>query len=278
MGTEPGISSTAAAGPEFAAALTAAVAPLLPGFTVEQVAEIDSTSTELMRRARAGRCEPVLLVAERQTAGRGRLGRPWQSAQAAAQPASLTFSMGLSLAPKDWAGLSLAVGVSVADSLDPAQTAGLALKWPNDLWVDDRKLGGILIETALPQATPVGAARYVVIGIGLNLAPREAEGMKTPPAWVHAWRPEATAQALLRELVPPLVRTLLDFADQGFGPFAERFAARDALRGRDVQLSDGTHGHCEGVGWGGELRVRTDAGLQEITSAEVSVRPRGMAF
>ena len=278
MQTPPGFSSRASVASGFAAALAAEVAPLLPGFAVEQVAEIDSTNTELMRRARAGRCEPVLLVAERQTAGRGRLGRPWQSAQAVAQPASLTFSLGLPLAPRDWAGLSLAVGVSVADSLDPSRSAGLALKWPNDLWVNDRKLGGILIETALPQATPVGAARYVVIGIGLNLAPREAEGMKTPPAWVHAWRPDATAPALLSELVPPLVRTVLDFADQGFGPFAERFAARDALRGRDVQLSDGISGHCEGVGWGGELRVRTAAGLQEITSAEVSVRPSGMAF
>ena len=56
------------------------VAPLLPGFTVEVLPEIDSTSTELMRRVRAGHTEPTLLVAERQTAGRGRLGRPWQSA------------------------------------------------------------------------------------------------------------------------------------------------------------------------------------------------------
>jgi hypothetical protein len=66
--------------------IAAAVAPLLPGFTVEAVAEIDSTNTELMRRARAGRTEPVLLVAERQTAGRGRLGRPWQSARSRTNP------------------------------------------------------------------------------------------------------------------------------------------------------------------------------------------------
>ncbi|MDP9900199.1 BirA family biotin operon repressor/biotin-[acetyl-CoA-carboxylase] ligase [Variovorax ginsengisoli] len=262
--------------PDFAAGLTAAVTPILPGFGVEQVAEIDSTNTELMRRARAGRCEPVLLVAERQTAGRGRLGRPWQSTQDTAQRTSLTFSLGLPLTPKDWSGLSLAVGVSVAESLDPTASAGVRLKWPNDLWVDDRKLVGILIETAVPLGD--AAQRYVVIGIGVNVGPREAEGLRMPPAWVQEWRPDATPGQLLLDVVPPLIATVQAFAERGFAPFAERFAARDALRGRDVQLSDGTRGHCEGVGWGGELRVRTAEGLQEVTSAEVSVRPSGMAF
>lgn len=276
MQTAPGFSSHASAACGFAAALAAEVTPLLPGFAVEQVAEIDSTNTELMRRARAGRCAPVLLVAERQTAGRGRLGRAWQSAQDTAQPTSLTFSLGLPLSPKDWSGLSLAVGVSVAESLDPTSSAGVRLKWPNDLWVDDRKLVGILIETAVPQGD--AAQRYVVIGIGINVGPRDADGLRMPPAWVQEWQPDATPGELLFALVPPLIATAQTFAERGFAPFAERFAARDALRGRDVQLSDGSSGHCEGVGWGGELRVRTAAGLQEITSAEVSVRPSGMAF
>lgn len=256
--------------------ITGAVAPLLPDFGVEVVDEIDSTSTELMRRARNGQSAPVLMVALRQTAGRGRMGRPWQSAQQSAQPASLTFSLGLPLAPRDWSGLSLAVGVSVAESLDPTGTAGLALKWPNDLWVNDCKLGGILIETATPQSAPLdgSAARYVVIGIGLNLDPRPGDGMNTPPAWVRQWQPDVGAGEVLRDVVAPLVRTVLAFGAQGFAPFAERFAARDTLRGRDVQLSDGVAGHCEGVGWGGELLVRTAEGLTRIHSSEVSVRPR----
>ncbi len=251
--------------------IAAAVAPVLPGLAVEVVAEIDSTSTELMRRAREGRSAPVLLVAKRQTAGRGRMGRPWQSAQHAEAPASLTFSLGLPLAPKDWSGLSLAVGVSVAESLDPANSAQVALKWPNDLWVEDRKLGGILIETAVPQN---GAAeRYLVIGIGLNIGEPDATGLGTPPAWLRQWRPLATAPEVLREVAVPLVSQVLLFGERGFVPFAERFAARDILRGREVQLNDGTSGRCEGVGWGGELLLRTASGLQTITSAEVSVRP-----
>jgi BirA family transcriptional regulator, biotin operon repressor / biotin---[acetyl-CoA-carboxylase] ligase len=263
--------------------IAAAVVPLLPGFAVEAVAEIDSTNTELMRRARAGRAEPVLLVAERQTAGRGRLGRPWQSAQQGEQQnaASLTFSLGLPLAPRDWSGLSLAVGVSVAESLDPSGDAKVVLKWPNDLWVNDRKLAGILIETATPHAGRADAAgppRYLVIGIGINIGPREAEGMRTPPAWLRQWRPDATGPEVLAELAAPLVRSVQAFEAQGFAPFAERFAARDALRGREVQLSDGSFGTCEGVAWGGELQVRTAGGLQMVSSDEVSVRPRGMAF
>ena len=260
------------AAPWFEEQIAAAVAPLLPGLAIEVADEIDSTSSELMRRAREGRVQPALLVARRQTAGRGRMGRPWQSAQAESEPASLTFSLGLPLMPRDWSGLSLAVGVSVAESLDPSNTARVGLKWPNDLWVQERKLGGILIETALPQDGM--AERYLVIGIGINIGAREASGMSTPPAWVAQWRPEATAPGLLREIVPPLVAHVLLFGERGFVPFAERFAARDVLRGREVQLSDGTSGRCEGVGWGGELLVHTGAGVKTITSAEVSVRPR----
>jgi len=257
--------------------IAAAVTPLLPGFTVEAVAEIDSTNTELMRRARAGRVEPVLLVAERQTAGRGRLGRPWQSAQQQEEQSSLTFSLGLPFAPADWSGLSLAVGVSVAESLDPSGAHKVGLKWPNDVWINDCKLAGILIETALPHAGGAGAQRYLVIGIGINIGAREADGMRTPPAWLRQWRPDARAPEVLGELVAPLVRSVLAFEAQGFAQFAERFAARDVLRGREVTLSDGTTGLCEGVAWGGELQVRTDTGLQMISSDEVSVRPRGMA-
>ncbi|MCR6479060.1 biotin--[acetyl-CoA-carboxylase] ligase [Variovorax sp. ZS18.2.2] len=258
--------------------IAASVAPLLPGFAVEAVAEIDSTSTELMRRARAGRVEPVLLVAERQTAGRGRLGRAWQSTPQSQEQTSLLFSVGLPLAPADWSGLSLAVGVSVAESLDPSGAHKVGLKWPNDIWVNDSKLVGILIETALPHAGGPGAQRYVVIGIGINIGARESDGMRTPPAWLHQWRPDATAPDVLREVAEPLVRNVLAFEAQGFAQFAERFAARDVLRGREVVLSDGTAGLCEGVAWSGELQVRTAAGLQTITSDEVSVRPRGMAL
>ena len=131
-----------------AEAVWEAVAPLLPGFTVVVLPSIDSTNTELMRRARAGQAEPVLLAAVAQTAGRGRMGKTWVS-----QPGdSLTFSLGVPLRPAQWAGLSLAVGVALADSLacllPAALRPALQLKWPNDLWLHGAKLAGILVETA----------------------------------------------------------------------------------------------------------------------------------
>ena len=249
---------------------------LLPGCRVELVDEIDSTNSELMRRARAGRAdESVLLVALHQSAGRGRMGRPWQSQAGESDAApTLAFSLGLPLAPRDWSGLSLAVGVAVAEALDPQANADVGLKWPNDLWRQDRKLAGILIETATPPGDAMPATRYVVIGVGINIGPRDAQGMNTPPACVREWQPDATAPGVLQKIAAPLLRTVLEFADTGFGPMATRFAQRDVLRGRDVQLSDGTSGHCEGVGWSGELLVHTAAGMQPITSSEVSVRPR----
>jgi BirA family biotin operon repressor/biotin-[acetyl-CoA-carboxylase] ligase len=247
-----------------AEAIWEAVAPLLPGFTVEVLPQVDSTNSELMRRARAGRGEPVLLVAQQQTAGRGRLGRGWDGAAGA----SLTFSLGLSLAPTDWSGLSLAVGVSVAESLHPA----IQLKWPNDLWLQDRKLGGILIETASFGEGGAGR-RQAVIGIGLNIAPRPADGLSTPPAAVRELLPEADAAQILQRIVPSLVRDVLGFEQAGFAPFQARFDARDALRDRAVTLSDGTTGTAHGVGEDGSLLVHTAAGLHAVGSSEVSVRP-----
>jgi len=245
-----------------AEAIWEAVAPTLPGFTVEVLPEVDSTNTELMRRARAGRLEPVLLVAETQTAGRGRLGRPWNSGARAGEV--LTFSLGLSLRRADWSGLSLAVGVAVAQSLH----ASLQLKWPNDLWFHGRKLAGILIET-----TQVGATRYAVIGVGLNIAPREAAGLATPPAWLQELEPGLDAPQALLRVAAPLVQAVQRFEAEGWAPFLPAYAARDALAGREVQLSDGTRGLARGVDGSGALLVHTSGGLQRISSSEVSVRP-----
>ena len=230
-------------------AIWEAVAPGLPSFSLEVLPQIDSTNTELMRRARAGRLEPVLLVAEHQSAGRGRLGREWLSGHDAAMTsgsvqaplASLTFSIGLPLAPHDWSGLSLAVGVSVAQSLHPE----LRLKWPNDLWWRDRKMAGILIETV--SQGNLAAARYAVVGVGINIAPRDATGLATPPAWLNEVLPGTDAAQALLQVAAPLVQALKAFEAYGFAPFRARFNALDALQGVPVTLSIGTVCVARGV-------------------------------
>lgn len=253
--------------------LIEAVSPVLPGFTAEVLPEVDSTNSELMRRARAGDTRPTLLVAERQTAGRGRRGREWHSAPGD----SLTFSLGLPLAPASWSGLSLAVGVAVARALHP----DIGLKWPNDLWLQGRKLAGILVETASvvdrpgadpgPDRSPV---RYAVVGVGINIAPRPpGEALATPSAALRELWPQAEAAAVLARIASPLAEALRVFDRQGFAPFEDAFRAHDLLQGRTVTLSDGTVGTARGVDGSGALLVHTAAGLQTVSSAEVSVRP-----
>ena len=275
-------------------AIWESIVPILENFTVEIRPEIDSTNSELMRRARAGQLDPILLVAERQTAGRGRLGRTWLSgdsymdeAQFPAGPPlgklapsggsavreapsvgailpALTFSLGLPLAPQNWSGLSLAVGLCIAQSLHP----DLRLKWPNDIWLAERKLAGILIETA-----SFNDQRYAVIGIGINIAPRSATGLATAPAWLHEVQPGMDAALALQRIALPLVQTLQKFELAGFAPFQADFNALDVLARRCVILSGGTTGQALGVDVDGALRLQTDNGIQRVTSSEVSVRP-----
>ena len=261
-----------------AEALWEAIAPQLPGFTVEVLPTIDSSNTELMRRAREGLTEPVLLIAEQQTQGRGRLGRNWVSGVGD----SLMFSLGLPLAPRDWSGLSLAVGVSVAESLQPQLPAAgrgprIGIKWPNDLWLEgDRKLAGILIETASfvgSHQHDMTAPRYVVIGVGINVRPRPGDGMRTAPACLQEIDAALDAPTALACILPNLVAEVQSFAQHGFAPLMQRFARRDLLAGREVHLSDGTSGIAQGVAADGGFLVRTAAGLQVVTSSEISVRP-----
>jgi BirA family biotin operon repressor/biotin-[acetyl-CoA-carboxylase] ligase len=275
-----------------AEALWQRLVPLLPGLSVEVLARVESTNTELLERARAagrrgdspiphGRRSddtlPCLLVAEHQTRGRGRLGRDW----IASAGASLTCSLSLPLAPASWAGLSLAVGSALADALEPRADAvpRIALKWPNDLWLLDapgrgRKLGGILIETV-----PVGAQRMAVVGIGLNVLPQPevaTEHLAHGIASLSELDPAATAPATLRALAEPLVRALLHFEAEGFAPFRAAYARRDLLAGQALATTGGEpslRGRGEGVDADGALLLRTaDGGLQRLVSGEVSVR------
>lgn len=250
-------------------ALQAALQPLAPGLRVEWVASTGSTNTDLLERMRMGDARPVLRVAEDQRSGRGRLGRNWVSAPGA----SLTFSLGLPYEPRQWSGLSLAIGAVLADAIEP-RPQRLQLKWPNDLWLSDgRKLAGILVETA----TDTTGQRCLVVGIGLNLRPPPEQGLRTPAACLQDIDPRLDGPAALERIAVPLVRTLLGFAEAGFAPFRARFAQRDYLQGLAVTLGTGGQGTARGVDDDGALRVQTAQGVQRITSSEVSVRPAAHA-
>ncbi len=291
--------------------------PYLPGLSVEVLARAESTNTLLLDRARldsgrldapvttpgtleamrsrgreggdvdsdsapfgrrAGDTHPALLVAEHQTLGRGRQGRTW-----VAQPgASLTFSLGLPLAPRDWSGLSLAVGVTLADALEapePGSKPRLQLKWPNDLWLADepgrgRKLGGVLIETVA-----VRRQRMVVVGVGLNIAAlTSTRELSSGAACLQEIDPAASAPATLHRIALPLVKALQQFEREGFASFAPAYARRDLLRGQRVTTHDaveggvGLEGLVEGVSGSGSLLLRVGPALHLVSSGEVTVR------
>ena len=258
----PGRPGPLARGP--AGGVGGAVRPRAGVLRCESLPPLPSPNPGLRGRARAGRAEPIALGAEQQSAGRGRMGRQWLSEVQASGPIPLTFSIGMPLALQDWSGLSLAVGLAVAQSLHPA----IQLKWPNDLWLQERKLGGILIETA-----NLGALRYAVIGIGINIGPRAAEGLRMPPAWLQELLPDTDAAQAFGLITPAVVQAVLNFAENGMGPLLGAYDARDALRGREVLCSDGLIGIARGVDAQGALLLETAQGLQKISSAEVSVRP-----
>jgi BirA family transcriptional regulator, biotin operon repressor / biotin---[acetyl-CoA-carboxylase] ligase len=258
--------------------LQAQIKPLLPGLSVEVVAHMASTNTELLHRSRSG-LGPCLLVAEHQTVGRGRQGRLWQ----AVPGASLTFSLALTLAQPNWSGLSLAVGVALAEALDPEPRKSAALhiglKWPNDLWLVDasgagRKLGGILIETVNAPDKHAHDKRWVVIGVGLNVLPVYLPDLQAGAACLQEIMPGATPPLALATLALPLVQALQQFELEGFCAFAQRFARRDFLQGKLIHTTQANArtGLAQGVGSDGSLQLLTEEGrLHAIGSGEVSV-------
>lgn len=240
----------------FDATLHSLALQLGPRWRLRAVAETGSTNTDLLDACRQAP-QPQLLVAERQRAGRGRMGRSWHAEPGTA----LTFSLACPCTQAPLDALSLAVGTVLAEALDP-EGRGLQLKWPNDLWWQRRKLGGVLIETV----SQGGAPRAVVVGVGLNLV---APVVDQPSAGLRELDPRWTAPLALAAVLPPLA-ALLD-GWQGFGAGLQaRFGARDGLRGLSLAAAGGLQGAAEGVDADGQLLLRQpDGGLRPLRAGEV---------
>jgi BirA family biotin operon repressor/biotin-[acetyl-CoA-carboxylase] ligase len=242
---------------------------------VEVLAQVDSTNDELMRRAKKGNTDPILLLANEQTAGKGRRGRVWHSVPGQ----SLTVSLGLNLNPMIWSGLSLVVGLGILRGLDPFRKMSIGLKWPNDLWVGPatgaRKLGGILMESNVigsPNFTnKQDQSRYCVIGIGININAPKDVSLKMPAIGLEDLDPGLTPQTALLRVVPEVVKYVKQFCSKGFTGFVTEFNALDILNGEAVSMSNGVQGLARGVNALGELLIQTKEGLVTISSDEVSL-------
>ncbi|KRG43786.1 biotin--protein ligase [Stenotrophomonas pictorum JCM 9942] len=256
-----------------AATIRAALAPDVANLLADlQVGwTVASTNSELLQRSTPGRGVEVLL-AERQTGGRGRRGRHWASPLAAHVYLSLSraFPGGLSR----MGGLSLAMGVSTVEALHALGFTGAGLKWPNDVMVDGRKLGGLLVEGGGEFAGPARA----VIGLGLNVHMPPAVAADIGQPWIDLQTlgtapvsRNAVVAALLSRLLPALEL----FEQQGLAPFLPRYAAMDVLAGRVVRIEEAGvlhEGHACGLAEDGALRVRIDGRETCFHAGEVSVR------
>ena len=241
-------------------------------FDVDALDECDSTNSELMRRAERGAPSGTVIVADRQSAGRGRRGRSWLSSP----ETSLTFSLFWRFPgnASRLSGLSLAVGVGLARALNGLGGAGIRLKWPNDVLLarpgEFAKLAGILIELSSDRR-----GTQAVIGIGLNLMAPSADlaqaALGLAEAGVSAERHEVLA-AILGELAG----TLDTFAGGGFKALKAAWQAHHAWQDQPVRIiEDGREllaGRCLGVDDDGALLLETAAGVERVFAGDVSLR------
>ncbi len=259
------------------AAIAATLGDAARRFDIDLLASCDSTNAVLLARAEAGAPSGTVVIAAEQTAGRGRRGRSWFASPGDSLAFSLLWRFAPGTAP---AGLSLAIGVAVARALKkvPAGThsAGAgdtALKWPNDILKDGRKLGGILVEL-LP-----GAPHAAVIGIGINLhlPPGMPADVRAASAALCAAGENADENALYAALLGELLATLELFAASGFAALRPEWLARHAMQDIPVLLSSDfgapRSGICRGVDSDGALLLDVDGRMERILSGEVSLRP-----
>jgi BirA family biotin operon repressor/biotin-[acetyl-CoA-carboxylase] ligase len=233
---------------------------------------IDSTNRFLLQHEATQIRAPWAVLAERQSAGRGRRGRTWQSPFAGNIYLSLLWRF--SQINANFIGLSLVAGVAVCRVLARLGIAQLGLKWPNDVLCQGKKLCGVLIEMHGEPNGPYNA----VIGIGLNLAMPEAVGRQIDQPWISLQQVSATIPSrnrLAAQLIDAMLETLPQFERHGLPPFLPEWQRLDLYRDQPVSLHFGENqiqGIERGVDEQGALLVEHNGKLQRYYSGEISLR------
>jgi BirA family transcriptional regulator, biotin operon repressor / biotin---[acetyl-CoA-carboxylase] ligase len=243
---------------------------------VETVWSIPSTNSRLLERPNPANGTTEVVLAEYQTAGRGRRGRAWLAPPGGAICLSLSWTF--REVPQDLGALGLVIGVCTLRVLRELGVSGAALKWPNDLLVAERKLAGVLIELRAESAGPA----CVVIGVGLNVAlgaaliRQIAESGTAATDLASAGIAAPSRNTVAASLVSACVRGLTEFERHGLKPFIEEWRAADALRGRPVSVTAAegvARGLARGIDVHGALVVETPHGVKRFISGDVTVRP-----
>ncbi len=249
--------------------MTAGQQALLAELFVEPI--VDSTNALAIHGIKRGLSGSVWL-AEQQTSGRGRRGRNWISPFGSNIYMSALWR--ISGGAGQLGGLSLALGVALVEVLSELGAQGLALKWPNDIVFEQKKLGGILIEI---QGDAAGDC-HVVVGMGLNVDMPARAAQDIDQEWTDLCSISgsfADRNAIAAALTGALLQLLSDYTATGFAPYVSRWNALDALQGQAVSVKIGTDTVCgvaRGAAADGALQLETDAGLRLFHGGEVSVR------
>lgn len=237
---------------------------------------VDSTNTVALGRAKHGAKKGTVIIAEKQSSGRGRRGRSWTSPFGS----NLYFSViwRFDPPPSHIATLSLAVGAAVANSVNAELGFdAVVLKWPNDLYVGDKKIGGILIELA----GEAGAEHVIVVGVGVNVSMPLVTGGEIDQPWTDL---DAVSNGRISRnqaaafTVGAVVDALMRFEQMGFSPFLPIWRALDTLVGRQVTVRQGQQtitGLATGIDEFGALCVKRGTTIEKFYSGDVSVRPNG---
>ncbi|MGL4714146.1 MAG: bifunctional biotin--[acetyl-CoA-carboxylase] ligase/biotin operon repressor BirA [Shewanella sp.] len=212
-------------------------------------------------------------VAEYQSAGRGRRGRTWVSPYGHHLYFSLfwTFPQGMAQAM----GLSLVVACTLVEVLKSFGVENIGVKWPNDIYVDNKKLAGILIE----MSRQTDSECQLIIGVGINMAMSEEQGKGIDQPWSDlselVCMPDKTA--LVIALQKQLKRDIQLFEREGLGAFQARWQTVDLFYGRDIRLLMGeksVDGICRGIDEQGAVLLETVDGVQTFIGGEISLRAR----
>lgn len=238
---------------------------------IDVLSVAESTNKVALSRVLDGAPSGTVVLAESQTGGRGRRGRVWVSPPAQNLYCSVIYRATGGVQALQ--GLSLVVGVSVAELLRQRVGIDCTVKWPNDLVVGSRKLGGILVELAGDASGECAA----VIGIGLNCNMRASNEAIDQP-WVSLATltdRSVDRNALVAALLVKLSDDLSEFSNGGFGAFSVRWDVLDALSGRPVVVTGApplVSGVAAGVDNVGGLKINTSLGPKVFYGGEVSVR------
>lgn len=211
-------------------------------------------------------------IAEYQQAGRGRRGRKWFSPFGANLYMSMYWR--LEQGPAAAMGLSLVIGIVMAEVIQSLGAADVRVKWPNDLYLQDRKLAGILVELT----GKTGDAAQIVMGAGINLVMRGEGTAEINQGWINLQEAgiEINRNELAARLINRLREALTLFERDGLAPFVGRWEALDNFIHRPVKLLIGdreVHGIARGIDKQGGLLLEQDGEIKSWVGGEISLRP-----